>query len=213
MSDAQRTYYEVLSVGEDAPDEAISAARRRLLKVVHPDLARDEADRLHREQVARIVNDICDTLLDPIRRHDYDLRLERARRWSDSGGPIPTDLRSTDDGMPGEVDQDGPWLDESEWFVDTASGVHPIVGRMPALAPLEPWLTLPVAALAMVMIGVATVIYTTVGVQALASIGLGVGRFGSVAVVLGLALVFVVVCLGAMHMARAIRDRVGPDRG
>ena len=85
MSDAQRTYYEILGLAEDASPDDVSAARRSMLREVHPDLATDEADRQERELLSRAVNDMCDTLLDPIRRYDYDVRLARARNPTASG--------------------------------------------------------------------------------------------------------------------------------
>ena len=204
-----------------------------LSKQVHPDLARDEADRLRREHLSRVVNDMCDTLLDPLRRFDYDRRLARARRWDGGPGSGPQGTsqpasRPADPWRPSaawtpsgqapstaDADQDfgpnGPWLDESEWFADVPSGVHPIVSRYPVLAPLEPWLTWSVAMLALLMLGVATVIYMTVGDQMLAGVGLHFGRFGSLAVVVGMAAVLVVGWLALMHLWRSVRRRLRHD--
>ena len=39
MPAATQTYYQILGIGEDATPEEISAARRSMIKAVHPDLA------------------------------------------------------------------------------------------------------------------------------------------------------------------------------
>ena len=216
MSDAQRTYYDILGLAEDASPDDVSAARRSMLREVHPDLATDEADRQERELLSRAVNDMCDTLLDPIRRYDYDVRLARARNPTAWGSPgswrRPAQPRQPSAAVGHDDGEYGPWLDESEWFTDVPSGPHPIVSRVPALAPLEPWLNWSVGVLAVVMIFVATLIYDAAGRGFLDSAGLHIGRFGSLAVVLLMALVLVVVCLSTLGVARAIRSRVRRPR-
>jgi hypothetical protein len=215
MSDAHRTYYEILGILEDASPEDVSAARRSMLRQVHPDLATDEADRLEREQLSRAVNDMCDTLLDPVRRYDYDVALARAR---DPAGRGPSRVRppATHRHRAPDAGHDegayGPWLDESEWFTDVPAGPHPIVSRVPAMAPLEPWLTWPVGILGLVMIGVATLIYDAAGARFLDAAGLHIGRFGSLAVVVALALLLVVLWLGTLSLARAIGARLRRGR-
>ncbi len=206
--DAAQTYYEILGISEDAPPDEIASARRSMLKAVHPDLATDEADRLDREQLSRTVNDICDTLLDPIARYDYDRSLARARRQP--GGAAAPDHAATpaaDDGS--DLGDDGPWDVDMADEDDHADAGHPLVERLPALARLEPWLTWPVAGLAFVMFCVAVYLYDAVGGQVLDTIGLHFGRFGSLGVVILLTVVLVTACLGLARLLRQLRGRAG----
>ncbi len=199
-----QTYYDILGIGQDATADEVAAARRSMLKSVHPDLATDEADRLEREQLSRTVNDICDTLLDPIARFDYDQVLARARRRSD-GIPGP-------DAEPADDD----WPDHGEWQGDPGledtdiGGVHPLIQRLPGLERLERWLTWRIAGLALVMLFIAVYAYDTVGGQLLDRLGLHFGRFGSLAVVLVWTALLVVLCLGLLRVVGAIRDRLRP---
>ncbi len=224
MPSPTQTYYEILGIDADATPDEISAARRGMLKSVHPDLASDEADRLEREQLSRTVNDMCDTLLDPIRRYDYDAALARARRWPDgepqdgyggSGGP-PQARAWPPAGTP----VPSPFgMDEEELQAWEAAHAHdddadpnapnPLVERLPALARLERWLTWRIAILAAVMLVVSVFAYDRFGNRLLERVGLHFGRFGSLGVVLLMTLGLVVVCLGAMSVARAIRARSG----
>jgi hypothetical protein len=210
VPDATRTYYQILGIDERATSEEIATARRSMLKVVHPDLAADEADRLEREQLSRTVNDICDTLLDPVARYDYDRRLARARRWPDGIPDAESDAGSGAGADPGADDDD--WPDHGEWRTtpaedDDIAGPHPLVQRMPALTRIERWLTWPVAGLALVMLGVSTYLYDTAGARLLGELGLHFGRFGSLAVVVAWTILLVAVCLGLVHVIGVLRDR------
>jgi hypothetical protein len=205
MPDAAQTYYEILAISEDASPDEVASARRSMLKAVHPDLATDEADRLEREQLSRTVNDICDTLLDPLARYDYDRGLAQARRFP---GGVPAPERAPGDGS--EMTDDVPWdvgiADEEE---DGDDG-HPLVERFPALTRLEPWLTWPVAGLAFAMFCLAVYLYDTVGGQVLDAIGLHFGRFGSLGVVILLTVVLVAATLGLVRLLRGVRARFRP---
>ncbi len=199
-----QTFYDILGISQDATADEVAAARRSMLKSVHPDLATDEADRVEREQLSRTVNDICDTLLDPIARFDYDQALARARRGPD-GIPGPDTGPADDD-----------WPDHGEWqgdpdLEDTGiDGVHPLVQRLPGLERLERWLTWRIAGLALVMLFVAVYLYDTAGGRLLDRLGLHFGRFGSLAVVLVWTALLVVLCLGLLRVIGAIRDRLRP---
>jgi hypothetical protein len=205
MPDAAQTYYEILGISQDATPDEVASARRIMLKAVHPDLATDEADRVEREQLSRTVNDICDTLLDPLARYDYDRSLARAPR-SPGGVPTPdgaaADASELDEDAPGDIhiaDEDG----------DGDRG-HPLVERFPGLARIEAWLTWPVAGLAFVMFCLAVYLYDTVGGQVLDAIGLHFGRFGSLGVVILMTVVLVAAVLGLVRLLREVRSRARP---
>ncbi len=191
----RQTYYQVLGIGEDATSEDVAAARRTMIKAVHPDLATDETDRLERERLARTVNDMCDTLLDPLRRYDYDTALDRARRW---GASHPDD-GDTDAWYRGDAVGDEMAAAHSENDVVDQHGME--------AGPLD-WIerrvTWPVAALGLLLLVVSAVIYDRIGGRVLDRIGLHVGRFGSAAVVLLMALALLLLCLGVL---RAVRRR------
>jgi len=224
---ATQTYYEILGIAADASPEEISAARRGMLKSVHPDLAVDEADRLEREQLSRTVNDLCDTLLDPVRRYDYDVSLARARRWPEGE---PDDWRAgsgvrarSAPSSPAEPVPSPFGMDEEElqaWEAAHADdeapdpdAPHPLVQRVPALARLERWLTWRIAILAVLMLAISVFVYDRVGNRLLDKVGLHFGRFGSLAVVLLMTVVLVVLCLGAARLVRSIRARISRGDG
>src|SRR5262249_32253747 len=81
--------YEVLGVDEDASRAEIEAARRNLVKVLHPDRPGGDAARMS------LVNAAADILLDTAKRADYDAYLadSRPRRTAPRGAPTTT--RST----------------------------------------------------------------------------------------------------------------------
>ena len=200
VSAATQTYYEILGIREDATPDDVATARRSMLKAVHPDLAVSEDDRVERERLSRMVNDICDTLLDPVARYDYDRALARRRRWSDANTGDPVDAAE---------DWDDPSWPDAEPDDDAHLQGHPLVTRLPALERLEQWLTWRIAALALLMLGISTYAYDTVGGRVLDSIGLHFGRFGSLAVVLLATVLLVALCLGAARAMRSLRHRAG----
>jgi curved DNA-binding protein CbpA len=69
------TYYEELGLGQDATDEQIRQAHRKLARVLHPDRQADESlKRLAEGQMKRL-NSIHKTLTDPSMRRQYDAGL------------------------------------------------------------------------------------------------------------------------------------------
>ena len=197
-----------------------------MIKAVHPDLAGDEADRLEREQLSRAVNDMCDTLLDPIRRYDYDASLARARRWPD-GEPDTGDMRlrrrpptrppeGPPEPSPFEMDEEELQAWEAAHARDDEpdpNARNPLVEWIPALARLEQWLTWRIAILGILMFGLSVYLYNVAGSRLLDRIGLHFGRFGSLGVVLLMTVVLVTLSLGAVRVARSVRLRSrGPDR-
>ena len=221
-----QTYYQILGIGQDATADEISAARRSMIKAVHPDLAEGEADRLEREQLSRAVNDMCDTLLDPIRRYDYDASLARARRWPD-GEPNAGDMRmrpraptrppeGPPEPSPFEMDEEELQAWEAAHAHDDEpdpDAGHPLVSWVPALARLEQWLTWRIAILAILMFGLSVYLYNAGGSRLLGKVGLHFGRFGSLGVVLLMTVMFIVLCLGVLRVVRSIRTRSGDDHG
>lgn len=224
MTAATQTYYQILGISEDATPEEISAARRSMIKVVHPDLAGDEADRLEREQLSRAVNDMCDTLLDPIRRYDYDTSLARARRWPDgeperasSSRPRASAARPAGhEPSPFEMTEEELQAWEAAHAADDApdpDAVNPLVQWIPALARVERWLTWRMAILGTLMFSLSVYLYNAGGSRVLDRLGLHFGRFGSLGVVLLMTVLLVVVSLALLRMGRSIRLRSrGHDR-
>jgi|GEM_PF-3521978 len=207
---ATQTFYEILGIDPDATPEVISAARRTMLKAVHPDLAVDEADRLEREQLSRSLNDMCDTLLDPMRRYDYDVSVARARRTTSRQASRAAYMEREWEGGPDRWPDTGPhpvpdW--DPDWDTDVDRG-HPLVQRWPFLEALERWLTWRVFFLGLLMLVVSAYVYDALGRGALDLVGLHVGRIGSVVVVLGMTAVLVALCLGVIHLVHALRMRV-----
>ena len=84
---------------------------------------------------------------------------------------------------------------------------NPLVQSIPALARLERWLTWRIALLTTLMLGLSVYLYNPGGMRLLDRIGLHLGRFGSLGVVLLLTFVLVVLCLGVIHLVRRIRIR------
>jgi curved DNA-binding protein CbpA len=87
------TYYEVLEIDSRATSEEIERAYRRLARQVHPDLhpGLGAAERTKAEARMKLLNEIRDTLTDPLLRAGYDdrLRLEALQR----GGASPATAR------------------------------------------------------------------------------------------------------------------------
>jgi hypothetical protein len=82
------TYYEVLEIDSRASTEEVERAFRRMARKVHPDL--NAGDRARAEARMKLLNEIRDTLTDPLMRAGYDerLRLEALR------GPGPASSRA-----------------------------------------------------------------------------------------------------------------------
>ena len=78
--DRDSTYYELLGVARDATSDEIRVAFNRLIKRVHPDQGGSAA-------LARQLTEARDVLLDPTRRHDYDLGRLEDERSADSEEP------------------------------------------------------------------------------------------------------------------------------
>jgi curved DNA-binding protein CbpA len=83
-----RSYYQVLGVAPDAPDEEIEKAFRAAARRVHPDLHGGDGAA---EERMKELNLIRATLTDPARRAEYDrrLRLERADAAPRPPAPAP----------------------------------------------------------------------------------------------------------------------------
>ena len=81
------TYYEVLEIDSRATTDEVERAYRRLARKVHPDL--NAGDRAKAETRMKLLNEIRETLTDPLMRAGYDerLRLESQRR--ERGVPPP----------------------------------------------------------------------------------------------------------------------------
>jgi hypothetical protein len=87
------TYYEVLEIDPRASTGEVERAYRRVARKVHPDL--NAGDRGRAEARMKLLNEIRDTLTDPLLRAGYDerLRLETQRR--ESASPPPRDAPRT----------------------------------------------------------------------------------------------------------------------
>jgi len=83
-------YYRVLGVASDAQTDDIKKSFRKLARSCHPDVAGDDPQAA--EQFARI-REAYETLSDPERRAQYDLRIERAGRRPSSKSHIRTHWR------------------------------------------------------------------------------------------------------------------------
>src|SRR5690349_22104182 len=66
-----RTFYDELGVGRDASSVAIKHAFKEIAKVYHPDKNPPEKQAWAHEQMSRF-NFICETLLNPKTRTEYD---------------------------------------------------------------------------------------------------------------------------------------------
>jgi hypothetical protein len=100
------TYYEVLEIDSRASTAEVERAFRRMARKVHPDLNTD--DRARAEARMKLLNEIRDTLTDPLLRAGYDERLRlEALRHAGAGAappwegpprarPTPSDAPPTD---------------------------------------------------------------------------------------------------------------------
>lgn len=83
---ATENYYELLGVDKNATQDEIKLAYRKLAKTHHPDRGGDG------ELFARI-NQAYDTIGDPNKRHEYDIRLANPYSGFQSGADPFADLR------------------------------------------------------------------------------------------------------------------------
>ena len=84
------TYYEVLEIDSRASTEEVERAFRRLARKVHPDV--NAGDRARAEARMKLLNEIRDTLTDPLLRAGYDerLRLDAFRGRGAAPQPAPS---------------------------------------------------------------------------------------------------------------------------
>ena len=82
---ADKTYYEILGVPEDASLEAIRSAFRKLARQFHPDV-NNAADA---EERFKAINEAFSVLSDRDKRADYDWKLKNSRPARDPDPPPP----------------------------------------------------------------------------------------------------------------------------
>jgi DnaJ-like protein len=79
------TYYDELGLAPTASTEEIRRAHRNLSRILHPDLHPEGELRQLAESQMRRLNEVCEILSDPVRRHVYDASLAGApapvNRW------------------------------------------------------------------------------------------------------------------------------------
>lgn len=71
MADPGESYYEILNVRRDASPQEITAAYRRLAKILHPDVCSDPAA----DELFKSINEAYQVLRDQKKREEYDLSL------------------------------------------------------------------------------------------------------------------------------------------
>jgi len=70
----QKDYYEILQVQREASRDDIRKAYRALVKLNHPDLAKDPFVRKQREEFLKVLNEAYEILWDDIKRSEYDAK-------------------------------------------------------------------------------------------------------------------------------------------
>jgi len=88
-----RTHYQNLKVAENAPQQAVKSAYRKLCLKHHPDRNPGNPDS---QRIMQILNDAYDVLSDPVKRraYDQDLVLKRAREASGARHTSPASSSS-----------------------------------------------------------------------------------------------------------------------
>ena len=71
------THYDMLEVTHTASPEVIHAAYMALVKKYHPDLYRDEQDKVEAEERMKQINDAYRVLSSSALRADYDRKLQQ----------------------------------------------------------------------------------------------------------------------------------------
>src|SRR5881398_2529946 len=71
-----KTFYDELGVGRDADANAIKHAFKEIAKVYHPDKNPADKQAWAHEQMSRL-NFICETLLNPTTRKEYDALVQK----------------------------------------------------------------------------------------------------------------------------------------
>jgi curved DNA-binding protein CbpA len=75
QTSSSMNYYEELGVSQQATEQEIRKAHRRLVKLMHPDAQPDQSLKLLAETQMRRLNSIVSTLLDREQRQEYDEQL------------------------------------------------------------------------------------------------------------------------------------------
>lgn len=89
MSAQRRDLYQILGVATDATPPVIRAAFLAKARDLHPDRA-DDAHRAAAESAFRELSDAYETLSDPARRSDYDVRRRLTQIWQPPDKPAST---------------------------------------------------------------------------------------------------------------------------
>ncbi|KAG8348131.1 putative TPR-repeat-containing chaperone protein DNAJ [Trypanosoma vivax] len=86
-TEREKDYYYVLGLTRSASDREIKLKYRELSLRWHPDkcISLPEEERLQAERRFKIIGEAHSTLLDPVKRREYDLRLDRERLARPSG--------------------------------------------------------------------------------------------------------------------------------
>lgn len=104
------TYYDLLQVNQDAPDDVIRTAYRRLAKLHHPDS--NPLDRTLAAARFRLVQEAYEHLRDPHKRATYNQRL-KMRTW-----------------MPDAANNDNAHVDVSDVFTSARKTLERLMRMM-----------------------------------------------------------------------------------
>ncbi len=99
------TFYEILGITPRASTTEIERAFRTLARKVHPDL--NSGDLRGAEARMKLLNEIRDTLTDPLRRAVYDAELLDEATSRARATPPPADV-ATEPTAPAQADADAP---------------------------------------------------------------------------------------------------------
>jgi curved DNA-binding protein CbpA len=109
-------YYEILGVAPDSSTEEIERAFRKVARQVHPDLNGDVSGKS--EARMKQLNEIRDTLTDPLLRAGYDERLRLERQRDQGSHPAPAAAPASQPAPPTPRDiQPQPAPGRGAWFV------------------------------------------------------------------------------------------------